>query len=98
MFSWFGAISFVILIVAVIFLWQCKKTEKKRFAIDRSLKNIEDTLAATENDVNIDVLNKIIAEHNKYVDDYNAWISNYPGKVAALLVGFKKEKRIKMSM
>jgi len=95
--TWFGVLSFIILIISVTLLWQYKKTEKKRFAIDASLINIEEILDALSVEEKVDyvVLNEMIDKHNKYVEDYNQWISNYPGKVPAKLVGFEKEKKIK---
>ena len=88
MVSTFGIISLVVASVAICALIMHFKLMKKRTGVDDAAVILTEALDAMM-DEPIDA----IRAYNDAVDAYNFYISKYPGKIMALLVGFEKEAR-----
>jgi len=86
MVSTFGIISLVVALVAIYALIMHLKLMKKRAGVDDAAVVLAEALDAMM-DKPIDA----IRAYNNAVDAYNFYITKYPGKIMALLVGFEKE-------
>ena len=86
MVSTFGIISLVVALVAIYALVMHFKLMKKRNGVDDAATMLTEALDAMT-DEPVDA----IRAYNNAVDVYNFYISKYPGKIMASLVGFEKE-------
>lgn len=88
MISVFGIVSLVVAVVALYALYLHSRLMKVRTAVDNALGNLDDALYE-ENDIDPE---ELVQSFNNAVDDYNKYIENFPGKIMAAMVGFKKER------
>lgn len=86
MISIFGIISLVVLAVSVTLLVWHSRMMKLRNAVDFYLENISYVLVNTPEE-----LKTAIETYNDTVNIYNEYISIFPGKVSAAMVGLKEE-------
>jgi len=82
--STFGLVSLVVAVVSIYALWLHYKLMQQRGGLDAALLKVEEAPDAARFDAAVVV-------YNKTVDSYNHYISNFPGKIMAAVVGFKEE-------
>ncbi|MCL2287266.1 MAG: LemA family protein [Firmicutes bacterium] len=101
MISLFGIISAVVAVVSIIAMVLHFRLMQKRGAVDEALASINDILyAITEYDddneeapaATSEEIEEAARAYNDAVKIYNEYISRFPGKIIALVVGFKKEE------
>lgn len=98
MISFFGLVSAVVAIVSITALVLHFKLIEKRGAVDDALAKVNELLFLAEEDeapdANPDEIGSATKAYNDAVDVYNRYISQFPGKVVAFMVGLKKEQGI----
>ena len=93
MISAFGIISAVVAIAAVAALVLHFKLMQKRGAVDDALAEINTLLFLAEDEnTPTEAIDAATGAYNDAVDVYNAYISCFPGKMMASIVGLKKEQ------
>jgi len=99
MISAFGIISAVVAIAAVAALVLHFKLMQKRGAVDDALAEINALLFLAEDEdgsklsqTTSEDIEAATGAYNDAVDVYNAYISCFPGKMMASIVGLKKEQ------
>ena len=85
--SAFGVISLFVAVVAIYALYLHKELLELRTNVDKWLQKISDIL---EFDI-LEDCTDIVDSYNNAVNAYNAYIAKFPGKIMAVLVGFKEE-------
>jgi hypothetical protein len=102
MISAFGLISAVVAIVAIVALVLHHKLMKRRALVDETFLQVDELMYFAEDeteeasDAILYELENALNAYNNSVKIYNEYISKFPGNVMALLVGFKKEKMMKI--
>jgi len=97
MISIFGIISAVVAVVSIVALVLHNKLMQKRSIVDDSLIRLNELLFLAEDEgempeVTSEEIEAATEVYNDAVEIYNAYISCFPGKVMAFIVGLKKER------
>ena len=92
MISVFGGVSAVIAVVCIMALVLHFKLMQRRSLVDDAFAKINELLQ--EEDVLDEDIKNATKAYNDAVGHYNMYISEFPGRVIASLVGMKKEKEM----
>lgn len=99
MISLFGFASAVVATVSIVALVLHFKLMEKRGVVDDALAKINELLFLAEDedenkalDASSEEIKDAVRAYNDAVDVYNAYISRFPGKIMAVIVGLKKER------
>jgi len=101
MISVFGVISAVVAVASVVALVLHFKLMQKRSVVDDALAKVNELLFFAEDedesgalDATSEGIEAVTGAYNDAVSIYNAYISCFPGKIMAVIVGLKKERGI----
>ena len=98
MISFFGLASSIIAIVSIAALVLHHRLIEKRGVVDDALAKVNELLFLAEDeekealDANSEEIDDAARAYNDAVVMYNAYISKFPGKIIAFMVGLKQER------